>query len=50
LGDVADLRWEFIDLGNREIRFRTEKNGRQTILPIAEPLYRQWKTIARGAY
>jgi integrase len=46
LGDVADLRWEFIDLGNREIRFTTEKTGRQTILPIAEPLYRQWKTIA----
>jgi integrase len=46
LGDVADLRWEFIDLRNREIRFRTEKTRRQTILPIAEPLYRQWKTIA----
>jgi integrase len=28
LGDVADLRWEFIYLGNREIRFGTEKTGR----------------------
>jgi integrase len=31
LGDVADLKWEYIDLGNREIRFKTEKTGRQTL-------------------
>jgi integrase len=46
LGDVADLQWEFIDLANREIRFPTEKTGRQLILPIAEPLYRHWCEIA----
>jgi integrase len=46
LGDVAALQWEFIDLLTREIRFRTEKTGRQIILPIAEPLYRHWKSIA----
>ncbi|HET9373919.1 MAG TPA: tyrosine-type recombinase/integrase [Chthoniobacterales bacterium] len=46
LGDVADLRWEHIDLSLREIRFVTEKTGRQTILPIAEPLYRHWSLIA----
>jgi integrase len=46
LGDVADLQWEFIDLASREIRFPTEKTGRQLILPIAEPLYRHWHEIA----
>ena len=46
LGDVADLQWQFIDLPNREIRFQTEKTGRQTVLPIAEPLYRHWREIA----
>jgi integrase len=46
LGDVADLQWEFIDFGTREIRFPTEKTRRQLILPIAEPLYRHWYEIA----
>jgi integrase len=46
LGDVADLEWRHIDLENREIRFVTEKTGRQTVLPIAEPLFRLWREIA----
>jgi integrase len=46
LGDVADLEWEHIDLGRREICVQTEKTGRQTLLPIAEPLYRHFVAIA----
>src|SRR4030088_392071 len=39
LGDVADLKWEYIDLATREIRFQTEKTDRPKPLPIAGPLY-----------
>ncbi len=46
LGDVADLKWEYIDLATREIRFQTEKTDRPKPLPIAGPLYRYWKEIA----
>jgi integrase len=46
LGDVADLRWEYIDLATREIRFQTEKTRAPKPLPIAGPLYRYWKQIA----
>src|SRR5260370_17683858 len=46
LGDVADLKWEYIDLATKEIRFKTEKTDRPKPLPIAAPLYRYWKQIA----
>ena len=46
LGDVADLKWEYIDLATREIRFQTEKTDRPKPLPIAGPLYWYWKEIA----
>lgn len=46
LGDIADLKWEYIDLETREILFDTEKTDRPKPLPIAGPLYRYWKEIA----
>jgi integrase len=46
LGDVADLRWENIDLGTHEIRFSTEKTGRNMSLPIALPFYRHLMDLA----
>jgi integrase len=46
LGDIADLKWEYIDLATREIRFDAEKTGKAKPLPIAAPLYRYWKEIA----
>jgi len=48
LGDVSLLEWRHIDLAAREIRFQTEKTRRETVLPIAEPLYRHWCEIAGG--
>ena len=38
LGDVSLLRWENIDLTGRELHFKTEKTGREQVIPIAEPL------------
>ena len=46
LGDVSLLRWENIDLAAREIRFKTEKTGREQVIPIAEPFYRHLLEIA----
>jgi integrase len=46
LGDISLLRWENIDLAGRELRFKSEKTGRQQIIPIAEPLYRHLLEIA----
>jgi integrase len=46
LGDIADLKWEYVDLATREVRFITEKTDAPKPLPIAGPLYRYWKQIA----
>jgi integrase len=41
LGDVANLTWENIDLGAKEIHFRQQKTGKNLSIPIAAPLL-QW--------
>ena len=46
LGDVSRLRWENVDLQDRELRFKTEKTGRQQVIPIAEPFHRYLVEIA----
>jgi integrase len=46
LGDVSLLRWENVDLSGRELRFKTEKTGREQVVPIAEPLHRHFLEIA----
>ena len=45
LGDVSLLRWENVELAARELRFRTEKTGREQAIPIAEPLHRHLMEI-----
>jgi hypothetical protein len=46
LGDVSLLKWENVDLSARELRFKTEKTGREMIVPIAEALHRHLVEIA----
>jgi integrase len=46
LGDVASLRWPNVVLEARELRFKTEKTGREMVIPIAEPFYRYLLEIA----
>lgn len=46
LGDIAALRWNNIDLQNRELTLTTEKTGRRQVLPIAMPLYRHLQSLA----
>lgn len=38
LGDLVRLRWNAVDLAQKEIRFLTSKTGRPVVLPIAKPL------------
>jgi integrase len=40
LGDVPSLRWPNVVLEARESRFKTEKTGREMVIPIPEPFYR----------
>jgi integrase len=37
LGDLASLTARKVELGDRLIRFRTQKTGRDMVIPIAEP-------------
>jgi integrase len=46
LGDVAVLRWPNVFLESRELRFKSEKTGREMVIPIAEPFYRYLLEIA----
>jgi integrase len=46
LGDVADLKWQNVELGSRELRFNMEKTGKPIVIPIAAPLYRHLMDIA----
>ena len=46
LGDISILRWQDVDLTGRELHFKTEKTGREQVIPIAEPLYRYLIEIA----
>jgi integrase len=46
LGDLAGLSWTNVDLTRREIRFKTQKTGRQQILPIADPLQKYLLDLA----
>jgi integrase len=41
LGDVANLRWESVDLGAELLRIETEKTGTVVILPM-HPDFAQW--------
>ena len=46
LGDISILRWQDVDLTGRELHFKTEKTGREQVIPIAEPLHRYLVEIA----
>lgn len=46
LGDCANLTWLKIELHKSIINIQTEKTGRRQILPIAEPLNRQFQKLA----
>src|SRR5260221_2627704 len=46
LGDVSLLSWPNVVLEARELRFKTEKTGREMVIPIAEPFYRYLLEIA----
>jgi len=48
LGDIARLTWNNLDLVRKEIRFVTQKTGRPTGLPIAEPLLKHLETLPAG--
>jgi integrase len=45
LMDIAQLRWNNLDLVRNEIRLETGKTGKVLILPIAEPLRRHIETL-----
>jgi integrase len=44
--DVTIPEWENVDLDAREFRFKTEKTGREMVIPIAKPLHRHLFEIA----
>jgi len=46
LGDVSLLCWQDVDLANRELRFTSEKTGREMVIPIAGPLHAYLLEIA----
>lgn len=39
LGGVSVLCWQNVDLANRELRFTSEKTGREMVIPITGPLH-----------
>ena len=48
LGDVANLKWENVDLRLGEYSVKTQKTGRQVINALAAPLLRHLGLIARS--
>lgn len=46
LGDCANLTWANVDLLNATLSVKTQKTGRNQILPIAEPLLRHLNKLA----
>ena len=48
LGDVSLLCWQNVDLENRELRFTSEKTGREMVVPIAGPLHAYCLEIAKN--
>jgi integrase len=48
LGDVSLLCWQNVDLANRELRFTSEKTGREMVIPVAGPLYAYFLEIAKN--
>jgi len=46
LGDCANLTWADVDLLSSTLTVKTQKTGRNQILPIAEPLARHLNTLA----
>ncbi len=46
LGDVADLKWQNVELESRELRLNVEKTGKPIVIPLAGPLYRHLMDIA----
>ena len=46
LGDVASLAWNNVNLETRELSTRTQKTGRQQVLPLAQPLHSYLVTVA----
>jgi integrase len=48
LGDVSLLCRQNVDLANRELRFTSEKTGREMVIPVAGPLYAYLLEIAKN--
>ena len=46
LRDVACLRWQNVDLTTREMRFTSQKTGREMVVPIVDPLHSHLVEIA----
>ena len=45
-GDIATLRWNYIDLPRGELRFSTRKTEKTMILPTAEPLLKYVESLS----
>ena len=48
LADIASLKWENVDLKQKEIRLRTRKTGKALVLPIAQPLLNDLTPRSKG--
>ncbi len=48
LSDIATLRWENIDLLERELAFTSRKTGRRIVLPLAEPFSAYLESLPAG--
>lgn len=48
LGDIARLTWNNLDPVREDIRFVTQKTGRQVNLPIAKPLLKHFESLPAG--
>jgi integrase len=46
LGDVSLLCWQNVDQANCELRFTSEKTGREMVIPVAGPLHAYLHEIA----
>ncbi len=48
LGDIASLTWSNIDLQANELRLKTRKTGRHSIIPLAAPLRAHIEKLPAG--
>ncbi len=52
--EIANLKWEQVDLRNKEIEVVKTKNGKKRVIPISEELYEKmnalWKSIGNNKF